>query len=389
MGACWDLDQYWRTGTDLNFASDQNLLAPLRLFRAPTWLTANELLERLDANSYFPANSYYFQTQRADVVSSTVPIIAPLLNYTYTTQPDRISAAIGTSKATAWLLLRPTGTDSNRISSTIGWNLPYTAAYGGVFTFRADIRGDGYYVTDVTRPRHDDIFSGTVGRFAPEVSLEWEHAVCQRRARLPSGADAHRHGLGGEPHRILIQNIPNEDSLDFEFDDTNLFGQDRFSGLDRVETGARVNYGLQWSTFNQAIGSIDALLGQSYRFYADPSFTPLSGLAGHLSDYVGHIDFTPSPYVSVQYRFRLDKDSLATRRAEVTTALGPDLFRFSASYIFVKADGELPITERRQYRGALRIAIQPRLTALDGIRQHPPEPWAKRRQSPYRRRIHL
>ena len=48
------------------------------------------------------------------------------------------------------------------------------------------------------------------------------------------------------------RNIPNEDSSDFEFDETNLFEPDRFPGLDRVDTGTRVAYGLRFSSLARA-----------------------------------------------------------------------------------------------------------------------------------------
>ena len=58
--------------------------------------------------------------------------------------------------------------------------------------------------------------------------------------------------------------------LVFDFDDTDLFSANRFSGYDRVEPGQRVNYGFKWSRFNHKTKrSISALIGQSYRFDDD------------------------------------------------------------------------------------------------------------------------
>src|SRR3546814_1663971 len=60
--------------------------------------------------------------------------------------------------------------------------------------------------------------------------------------------------------------IPNEDSLDFEFDDTNLFKLNRFAGRDRVDSGTRIDYGLKWTGAFDNGGSAGAFIGQSYRF---------------------------------------------------------------------------------------------------------------------------
>ena len=71
--------------------------------------------------------------------------------------------------------------------------------------------------------------------------------------------------------------IPNEDSQDFEIEDTNLVSRNRFTGLDRVESGHRAYYGLHLSA-NGASGFSDAFIGQSYRLRRDTSFAAASGL---------------------------------------------------------------------------------------------------------------
>jgi LPS-assembly protein len=331
----FDIDDNWRTGTDINLASDQTFLRRYN-YVAPTWLTSNVFAERFTENSYFSANAYYFQTQRVAVSSSSVPVIAPLLNYDYTSTPDSIGG-YWDFNANSMVLFRQTGTDTNRISGRVGWNLPYTSPIGAVFTFRADAQADGYYVRDLFRPSRNDTFTGTSGRAFPEASLE---------ARMPFVSDALGFHQVLEPIVMAAvspiglnnENIPNEDSLDLEFDDTNLFTMQRFAGFDRVETGPRLNYGLRWTVFNDSVGTLSAQFGEVYRFHADSTFPPLSGLTGHFSDYVGHFDYTPNGFLSLQYRFRFDRDTFAPRRSEVTAVVGPELARFGATYLFVKGD---------------------------------------------------
>ena len=40
----------------------------------------------------------------------------------------------------------------------------------------------------------------------------------------------------------------------------------------------------------------------------------------------------------MQYRFRLDKNTLANRRSELSAVVGPSLFRLGANYVFLEAD---------------------------------------------------
>lgn len=337
--ARWDMNQHWRSGTDINLATDRTYLRRYG-FDAPTWLTTNIFAERFSEKTYFSANSYYFQRQRLPLTTNSVPIVVPQLNYSYTSLPDSWGG-YWTVDNNGLILVRERGTDTSRLSSRVGWNLPYTGSLGDVYTFRAGVRGDGYYVRDLYRPSTLDNFTGTTGRLVPEASLEW---------RMPFVSNDYGFHQILEPIVMAAvtpigvnpEEIPNEDSLDLEFDDTNLFSMNRFAGLDRVETGPRINYGLKWSAYRQTGGSMSVLLGQTYRFHDDQIFSPLSGLRGHFSDIVGRIDFTPNRYIDMQYRFRLDKDTLVSRRSEVSMSTGTDPFRIGGTYVFVTSDGSLP-----------------------------------------------
>ena len=332
----FDLNENWRTGTDINLATDQTYLRRYS-FKAPlTWLTSNVFAERFTQDSYFSANAYYFQQQEANVVTSTIPIVAPLLGYNYLSQPDGIGGNWNVD-ASSLVLFRPDGTDTDRLSSRFGYTLPYTTRMGAIFTLHADVRADGYYAQQLIQPDGVTQYNGTSGRAFPEASIE---------ARLPLVSDQWGFHqvlepivmMAVSPRGLNSAKIPNEDSQDVEFDDTNLFSLERFTGYDRVEEGPRLSYGMRWSVFHDNVGTVSAQFGQLYHFDVNNTFLPLSGLTGHLSDYVGHVDYTPGSLFNIDYRFRLDKDTLEPRRSEVTAGFGPDLARLGVSYIFIKAD---------------------------------------------------
>lgn len=343
--ARWDIDDKWRSGADVQLASDDTYLRRYN-FDAPTWLTTNAYAERFSTHSYFSANTYYFQRQRRTVAAGTTPIIAPLLQYNYVgDQTGR--GGYFTADANALVLYRDDGSDSNRISTKVGWNLPYTSPLGDIYTLRATLRGDGYYVRDVLRPTRKDKFTGTTGRVLPEASLEWRFPFVRN--------DGNAHQLlepiimgAISPKADNPEEIPNEDSRDLEFDDTNLFDTQRVTGRDRVEGGARVNYGLRWSLYGARGGSVSSFVGQSYRFNNDKTFTPITGLDGKLSDIVGRIDAAPNPYLNLLYRFRVNKDTLGSRRNEFGLALGPEIARLGVSYIFLKQDPTNPTLGERE-----------------------------------------
>src|SRR3546814_15774824 len=103
--------------------------------------------------------------------------------------------------------------------------------------------------------------------------------------------------------------IPNEDSLDFEFDDTNLFKLNRFAGRDRIDSGTRIDYGLEWTGVLESGGTAGALIGQSYRFPANHALFPAgTGLEAKQSDHVGRGKVRPVEEPAPPSRSRTAKD---------------------------------------------------------------------------------
>ena len=94
-------------------------------------------------------------------------------------------------------------------------------------------------------------------------------------------------GVYAAPSGGNQRKIPDEDSLSFQYDDTDLFRPDRLAGYDILDTGQRVDYGLKLGLYDNTGGSYRALVGQSYRAQTNP-FLPLgSGAEKRLSDVVG------------------------------------------------------------------------------------------------------
>ena len=334
--ARWDIDDRWRSGADFNLASDRTYLRryasvlPGPTDTAKPWLVNNAFLERFGRNSYFSANAYYFQRQLS-LVARGAPIVAPLIYYNYTSDPLSWGGYLKVD-ASGVVLTRSDGTDSSRLSTTVSWNLPFTTPQGYVITARAAVRADGYYVRDFVRPSSGLPFTGSVGRVFPEASIEWRWPLERASEDFTQVIEPVAMFMAA-PIARNPDTIPNEDSSNFEFDDTNLFETQRLAGYDRVEGGARVAYGVRWSAFYRDGGTVSAFIGQSYRFHNSKLFAPRSGLYDKLSDYVGRVDFSPNQYISLQYRFRVDKDTFANRRTEITGVVGPEVLRTLVSYI--------------------------------------------------------
>ena len=124
-------------------------------------------------------------------------------------------------------------------------------------------------------------------------------------------------------------NIPNEDSAAFEYDETNLFSIDRFSGFDLLEGGQRLNVGGRTSLTYGAGQNATLLVGRTFRAQQDPQFTALSGLEQTSSDWIVAGTAQPYPGVTLFTRSRLNKDTYAVEREEA--GVGYSASRFSAT----------------------------------------------------------
>ena len=134
-----------------------------------------------------------------------------------------------------------------------------------------------------------------------------------------------------------LNTIPNEDSLDLEFTDQNLFGFNRFPGIDRLEGGTRLNAALQ-GTWYLGGTTFDAFVGQSYQTETDNLMPITSGLHDTVSDIVARGSFAPTTWLNLTYRTRLDKNSGATRFSDALATVGVPLFNVTGGYIYTTYD---------------------------------------------------
>lgn len=131
--------------------------------------------------------------------------------------------------------------------------------------------------------------------------------------------------------------IPNEDSVSFEFDETNLFEINRFSGYDIAEGGARANVALRATLDLPENRSASLLVGRTFRTQPDLVFTPQSGLQGNLSDWVTAFSVTPVRGISIFNRARLDGTTWQLHREEAGINAGFGQLSGSIRYVYEKS----------------------------------------------------
>ena len=353
----FDVDQNWRWGFDLERATDKTYERFFD-FSDERTLTSRAFAEMFDARSYASFQGYSFYGTRASDVNDEQPIVAPLMDYNWISEPVALSSYF-TFDGNVMMLSRIEGRDVQRISIGGGWRMPYTSSWGDVTTVSATVRGDLYSFNDLDPNSNDPnppapTEEGVSARIFPQLSVEWRYPFLRNHDGWQEVVEPIV-AITAAPNKSDFGDIPNEDSLDIEFDDTNLFDPNRFAGLDRVDTGQRATYGLRWTFVTDEIGTGSVFVGQSYQFNEDVEFATGSGLENNFSDVVGSVQLTPIEDFDLLYRFRYDTNSLKAQRNEVLVSAGPALLHLDLSYAFLsdEADPNADFGDRQEVASKL------------------------------------
>jgi len=364
----FDIDHTWRWGFDVERSTDDTYLRRYG-FNSDNSLTSNVFLEGFRGRNYAALNTYSFLGLEQDDDPGDTPFIAPIAEYSFISDAGRRGDRF-TLDANFMELYRTDGAASTRLSVDGAWRLPYIGPLGDLYALTTSLRGDAYWVNHVVDPNRpaNSRSSGLTGRIVPQLALDWRYPLVRSvgsvRQLIEPIVKFALSPNGGNPSKI-----PNEDSHDFEFDDTNLYNSNRFPGLDRVEGGPRISYGVRLGTFGSSGGRTTAFIGQSYRARADSTFEDGSGLEGNRSDIVGRITVAPSRYLDLTYRFRLDDDSLGSQRSAIDLIAGPDWLRINFGFLSItEGAADLSTIGRReeiQISGELALAPQWALSAFN------------------------
>ncbi len=351
----------WRWGYDLEIATDDTYLQRYG-FSNQSILTSRLFTEGIWERNYAAINGYGFQGLRPNDVQGRIPIVLPLAQVELASDPMWLGSRF-LFDGNLLALNRTEGLDTRRISATGGWQLPWLGAIGDRYQLTLSLRGDAYH-TDGDPVTLDDDGSNTEFRAFPRATLDWSWPLIGEGVGFTPVIEPVVMATWA-PTGLNEAAIPNEDSRDLEFDDTSLFEPDRYPGLDRVEGGAKVSYGLRMGAYGEAGEFLNILFGQSYRFSGRDEFDAEAGLEDKFSDFVGRVDLTPDPWLNVRYRFRLDRDSLSLLRNEVRAFVGPRRLRFDVTYLSLEDE---PAAEEFREREEITAGVLVGLTRGLSIR---------------------
>lgn len=336
----FDLNDTWRAGFSYNHTSTVQYLNDFRYLPNAGFLTSDLYLEGFGEGSYAKIEAQTFQGLVATISQDKLPIIAPYARYAYFGEPDSLGGRFSMS-ANLFSIYRHNGTDSRRVAVISNYDLPFDGPMGMLFDARMRLIAAGYSASKLNeQPNYSSETNATTARAIPigAVSMRWPmvrsagnwgEQVIEPRVQLVA---APIYGMG------QTLDIPNEDSLDLQFSDANLFSLQRFGGIDRFAGGSRVDYALQGAWYLPGGASVSGLVGQSYAFHKSRLYLPGSGLDDNFSDVVARARIAPAPWLSLTYRTRLSHADLGVRMIDTYATFGTGALNFNAGYFYANTN---------------------------------------------------
>lgn len=335
----FDIDNVWRAGADIQYVSDKSYLPRYKISTIDQ-TTSRAFVEGFRGRNYASVNSYYFQDLRVGVGVSE-PIVLPFASLSLLGDPGQTLGGrwsldgnvLVTSRDNSGLTLAQQGPDTRRLSLNAGWQRQFISDTGLRTTLSGLVRTDSYWAHNVVSSDKTGVYDQAL------FTRVFEQANAVVRYPLGRSGEGYQHivepivALTVAPQVRTISKQPLEDSLDVEFDETNLFSPNRFAGSDLIEGGSRVTYGFRNGIVGDNGARIDIFAGESYNFSDNQAFSEHSGISGHASDYVGRIDFSPVSWFNANYGFRLSREDFSPRRQDAYLAVGLPVFRPTARYI--------------------------------------------------------
>jgi len=315
-------------------------------------LLAQLFATRQDTDSYFSVSLLGFQGLRQlpnpknpstgiTEDNSVFPFVAPLIEGRWDPDYDIAggqlhfvgSAVVLERSESPYAVTAPTsaspggapvpGPDSRRASADLDWTRTFTFSDGIRLEPYADLRGNIYNLSDITPTSSTVSVLTTDGLLVPAasgptdakdktllngvptvgVNFSWPFIRQSGGTTIVLEPIAQ---LAISPNVKINPEIPNEDSVVFQYDETSLFEADKFPGYDVFDSGQRLNIGGR-ATFNWDGGlSAKLLVGQTFRAAPTSIFPAGTGLNKTSSDWVVSADITPIAGLSFYGRGLID-----------------------------------------------------------------------------------
>jgi LPS-assembly protein len=291
-------------------------------------LTSFVTLRRTRKNSFISVSASYIQSLRANEIDQDIPLVLPEI-YGRKSWEDPILGGKFGLVAQSVTLLREGDSEFSRFGFMADWKKDWTLRNGLVVGAYTGVAASSYYTQNIT-----GVSDGTVSEIVPTAALDLRWPLARQNGRVT-------HMI--EP-RIQIVWSPkdardnsNEDSVQVEFEETNLFSTNRFPGFDASERGLRANIGVSYSRYDPLGWTYGLTFGRVLRADDLNQFGAGTGLDGTNSDYVSAINVSYSDQLNFTNTTLFD-DEFNVGKNEMQLAMNFERLSTQASYVWLEQD---------------------------------------------------
>lgn len=348
----FEVADYWNAGFNIRRTTDDTYLRRYDI-NNDDLLTSRLFAENVQGRRWLSLQTLAFQRLTDEIEDDLAPYIVPLGDAWWQSTPGWMGSRFDLS-ANSMVLLRESSTESRRLSMRGAWKLPVMLPGGQLLEAETSLRGDVYSVEEVPLS-NGSTYDGEQARLIPEFALRWRYPLINAYAPGESLLIEPIVGFAISPNGLNDEEIPNEDAQILEFNDSNLFADNRYPGYDRVETGSRLQFGARGQWQFAPTKRFDFLLGQNVQFNSDRSFPYTNDPDERISDYVGKLGLSLDDDVNLAYRFRFDQQNWRMRRNEVNANINLDPVMLNVDYLNLSEDPFLDDRQEVVAYGNLRL----------------------------------
>ena len=301
-------------------------------------LTSFLTLRRTRKNDYVSLSTAYIQSLRKNEVDTQIPLVLPEFYARKTWNEPYLGGKLGLT-AQSVTLLRDNGNKFFRAGLIVDWQRDWTFKNGLMMSAYGEVDNSVYTTRNYPPLLGNPSYSESI----PTAALDFRLPLARQVGRVTHVLEP-RLQLVWSPKTARLN--PNEDSVQVEFEDNNLFSHNRFPGFDNSELGARANIGVSYTRFDPNGWNVGVTVGQVLRFDDLGQFSTGTGLDGRHSDFVSTFSISFRDKIDFVNRMLFDRNfDLSKNEAQLT--LNFNRLSTKGTYVWLEKDVVAGASDRR------------------------------------------
>ena len=295
-------------------------------------------LERNTKNSFLNVSTAAIQSLRTNEIDAQIPLVLPEVYWRNISEAPYIGGKLAL-EANSTTLFRTGGSRFTRLGLGADWQREWSLRNGVLLGVRGELDAQYYSLNNFTG------FTDTsISRVTPTLSADI-------RLPLSKATGSAVHVI--EPIAQIVWNeniqttVPNEDSVQVEFEETNLFSTNRFPGFDQQELGLRANVGVNYTRYDPSGWNISSTVGRIFREKDLVQFSNATGLSGVNSDWVSAISLSFPNSLKLTNRILFSSD-LDVSKNETDLSFKYKNLKTSINYLQLEQDVVAGASDRRR-----------------------------------------